>query len=479
MRPHTTPAKFAMLALLAASLFTACKKEGFVPVPPGNPGQPVVPKIQFASANYEVSEGFNDLEIEIRVNPKPAKPAAFTIRFDDQNTQNLRDYITIPGVEEGKITLTVGAGADKVSFRFKTANDDVHNDLPRQVKLTLEPAQGSALKPEGITSATVKILDDENHSMLGFEQPVINIYEQQQDGIEIKLLLEPAAKQAGYFDLSYTSSDAVHGQQFTTLPAFVQGRQRIWVEAGAPSVSFRLKPIDNYALNSHRTIRFTITGSSPHFTLNDKKELQFGILDNGASDRLTLKTIRDSYKGNNQYYMLPFSIRGRVTSINDNVPSRVAFIQDETGGIAVEFTGNNSLSIGELVAIRIDNAMLSEKNEVLTLSNVSNHGILRQGYEFYMVPDMTLEQLSQKPALLEGTLVTLKNVLIGTSSLGTTWKGDVDISDGPYTARVRTESFASFSDQPVPTGSRKSVTGILIWTQNGYVILPQSIQHIW
>jgi hypothetical protein len=90
---------------------------------------------------------------------------------------------------------------------------------------------------------------------------------------------------------------------------------------------------------------------------------------------------------------------------------------------------------------------------------------------------MTLQQLAQKPGQLEGTIVTLKQVSFGTSNLGNTLEGDVDIADGQFAAKMRTESFASFKNQPIPAGKR-DVTGVLIWTSKGYVILPQSAADI-
>lgn len=478
MKILLTPHRFPGIVLILLMLVFSCKKD---PVQPQHPINPSVSKVSFEKANFEVQENSAEFDLEIIIQPKTTKATTLSIKVEELNAAFQKDYLTFPGVENGKITLSVPAGAEKVNLQFK-AIDKAENDLQqRQIVLTLERVENSPLKPEGVTTTTITMKDGEINSTISFQFSDQLIYEHQSEGAELKILLEPAASKDGFIDISVATGNATFGKHFTTQPALVEGKQRLWVAKGAKWAILKVFPVDDYAWNEDRILKIFITGGSQHFTPGAQKQMDFTIRDNGRIQRLSLGAVRQSFKGQPLVFVMPVSIHGRVISTNDNLRNRVLFIEDETGGMAIEFESNHQVSFGHTVTIKIENAVLSEKEGVLTISHVDKNGVISHGVEPWTVPNRTLQQLRNHPEILEGTMVTLEDVYFAQGGSQGTMSGDIRITseDGRLGAYVRTEPFASWSHQTIPAGKR-SVTGILIWAGNekGYVILPQFVTDI-
>lgn len=462
--------------LLSLILLGSCKKDDII-IPPANPQQPAISKIQFATDKNEIPDNGNELSIEVLLNPKPTKPGSISIKIEEENAVHLSDYILIPGKENEKITLPFAAGAEKVSFRFKTVDDDVYNP-EKKVKFTLEEGDGSIFKPEGKIATTVKILDNERHSGIWFEELRSSIYENEQAGYNVKFLIEPAANEDGFIEVGITGTNALYDVHFSTDKPFVQGKLRLPVKAGDESVSFKILPIQNFEVNDTRALKFRVTQTSELLRADYLKEMELFILDNGQANRMSIRAIHNSFKGDEVFFLFPTTISGRVISKNENVSPKVAFIEDETGGIAVEFTGNNNLKMGEMVSIDIDGGSVSEKNDMLTISKIDNNNVQGQGIELWVIPEMTLAEINQNPAQLEGRMVTLKNVSFTDANGTKTLEGVHKIESNNHQARVLVNSFASFKNRIIPEGI-VSITGILVWSRNGYyTIIPQKLQDI-
>jgi hypothetical protein len=468
-------AKTFSVFLLSLVLFVSCKKD--IKTPPANPGPPVVSKIQFSADHHEIIDNGNDLEIEILLQPKPTRPGSIVIKVEDENAIYLKDYILIPGRENEKISIPFEAGRERVTFRLKTSDDKDYNE-ERKVKFTLEEIEGSNLKPEGKISNTVKIIDDERHSGIRFQETHASVSENERDGYEVKFLIEPAAKEAGYIEVDVNEIHALYAVHYSTNPAFIQGKLRLPVQAGDESVSFMVIPFQDYVINDTRKLKFKITDATGQLRPDYLKELELFILDNGQTGRLSIRSIHDAYRGEELYYLFPTTISGRVISMNDNVSPRTAFIEDETGGIAVEFMGNNTAKMGEMVTIAIENGKVSERNEMLTIQQIPNDNLVGQGIELWVIPELTLEQLNQKPEYYEGRMILLKNVSFPEANGSKVMEGIQTIQSNNQEARVLVNNFASFKNKIIPTGP-VSIRGILVWSRNGYyTIIPQRGQDI-
>lgn len=457
-------------------LAVSCKKNDIVkPVPIDN--LPQVSKAQFAAAEIELEEGFKSHTVEILLSPKASMAGTVTVKLEDlDGAIYQRDYVTLPETENGKIILAVEPGAEKVTFRFMSADDDLHNPA-RSVKITLEQDASALIKPEGRTSIIMNILDNEQYSKIGFTTERSSVSENEQAGIDVTLDIAPGARGNGYVDIEINPADLLYGQHFTTVPAAVNGKIRLMVSQGDQNAKFKVSPVNGYGQHSYKIIEFKIAESTENLKGFGNLEHELFVLENRENNRLTLKSIRENFTGREMVYLFPVTISGRVVSKNDNVLPNVVYIEDETGGIAVEFTGNNSIPMGQLITIAIEGGILTEKNDVLTIRNISNDQAQSQGFDIHVVPVFTLHELGQKQDAMEGKMITLKHVTFATSNQGNTLEGDVDITDGQYSAKVRTESFATFKNNVIPPGIR-AVTGVLLWTRDGYILLPQGASDI-
>lgn len=476
---HTMSSRFPFksisicYALILLALVACTKVE---PVEPG-PALPMPSKVQFALDNLSMDEGFISYDIDLLLSPKSSRNGKLTILLEDQGTAKyLTDYITIPGLENGKLELPVQAGDTKVSIRIISTDDDLHNQ-PRSIKLTLQQNEYTHIKPEGKTTLLVNLADNENFSKVGFTSERSSVFENDRNGTQVTLKLEPAAYGNGYVDVALNLNGNRYGEHFVTIPVAVNGKIRVPVAQGSQTADIKVIPINDFFLNNHRIIGFKLLESSSNLKSAGIADHELLILEDGEDNRITLKSIRESYKGSDIFYLLRTTIYGRVVSRGDNVSPKQIYIQDETGGIAVEFTGNHNLPMGENVTINIEGGTVSNVNEVLTIKGIANNAAQRNGTDAFVVPELTLKYLYENPATLEGTLVTVKGVSFGAPQYNNRIEGNVQIYDAGYIATVRTESFASFKNLPVPTGKR-DVTGVLIWTNNQYTILPQQASDI-
>ncbi|MCU0405317.1 MAG: hypothetical protein MUE99_12305, partial [Chitinophagaceae bacterium] len=248
----TTQFTFAKLTLLLGSIILtaiSCSKEDIVkPAPVDN--NSIITKAQFYTEAIEIEEGFKSYDVDILLSPKPNKAGTITVILEDlESAVYQQDYITIPGKEDGKIILSVQPGSEKVSFRIMSADDDLHNQ-PRSIKLTMEQSASAHIKPEGKISSLLTLLDNENYSKIGFVESRSWVYENEQSGKEVTLKIEPAAKGNGYIDIDINMNGVVYGQQFTTLPAAINGKVRVMVKQGQQTATFKVIPVNDYFMSS-------------------------------------------------------------------------------------------------------------------------------------------------------------------------------------------------------------------------------------
>ena len=154
------------------------------------------------------------------------------------------------------------------------------------------------------------------------------------------------------------------------------------------------------------------------------------------------------------------SITGIV--ISDKTATNIAtanlIIQDGDKGIAIRFTGNHSLSLGDSVTIDITGGKLSWYNNMLQLSNIAVSKAVKYGSGKIVTPrTATLAQCTSNYSNWESTLVKITGVSV---TGGGTYSGNKTITDASGSFTMYTRSAATFSAEMVPS-SPKTFTGIL------------------
>lgn len=448
-------------------LLNACSKDNDLPT---NPGNPQITKIQFLQEQYQATENGTGTTVEIGLQNKPVIAGRVSVKLQSNTAEYGTDYVTQPEAINGTILLPVTSGSEKVSLTIVPVNNDVRN-IARELNMVISQEE-STFKPEGKIQSKVIIADDETYSLASFHETQASIFENAATGYTVLVDIEPAAVAAGFIDIALASANAVYGEHYSTMPAAENGKLRIPVQAGNGSVSFVMFGADNLHVNARRKVSITLDNTSENIRQGQHKEMDFFIEDNDDDRGKNISQIRPIYTGTAHTFSTSTRITGVVTSHNDNLDGRVMYIEDGTGGIAIRFPNRHEFNTGDVVSLELDGAILSETNGILNISQISNGAATRTGFQNKIIPETSPVVLYHTTEILEGRIITLKNVRFIDADGTTTLRGEHRITDGGRQVIVRTENFASFANRIIPEGNL-SVTGILVWRNNEYTIYPQ------
>ncbi len=186
-------------------------------------------------------------------------------------------------------------------------------------------------------------------------------------------------------------------------------------------------------------------------SLNDLEYV--GEYDPGQADLITLANLRNLFEDGATTAPANKSIEGIIISDidNDNITARNAYIQDETGGIALRFSANSSYKLGDKVRISVGNIELSEFRGLLQINNIPNGNaqLLSSGNTIEPV-ETTIQNLKNNMQTFESTLVRIVDATITGSS---TFNGNTTITDSSGSIVMFTRSDASFASSAVPSGA--------------------------
>lgn len=469
--------KNVMPFFLIMLVFTACKKEETDRPQPGNPPEPVIIKTQFSNSEFPLSENAGETSYELQLSTVTARQESVILTVASATAQYGTDFTTLPAAENGKIQLTVEAGKQSVMFKVIPVNNNIRNGI-RELQFSIT-AEGS-IKPDTRSNAKIILADDDQKASVAFALAHAFTLESQADGYTAQLHITPMSFSDGFVEIGFTSANAVYGSQFVTEPAMMNGKLRVPVMQNQSTISFQIKPVNDAVQAPLRTINFGISSVSEHLEPGMQNQLMFTIADDDhpLPPATPVQTIRNMYKGTDLYFWTATFISGIVTSINDNIEPAVAYIEDAGGGIAVKFTSANTLTYGERVIINLQGSHISNTNDGLEIKEVPNNAVIRTGWEIYVIPSVTLNELYSSTTSMEGRLVSLSNVIFTQANGTATLQGDRSITDGQRTVLVRTASFASFRNRIIPQG-KVTVIGILIEKNGEYIILPLNSESIY
>ncbi|WP_407520213.1 DUF5689 domain-containing protein [Lacibacter sp. MH-610] len=462
---------------IAFLVLTSCSKKDDLPQNPGNPNQPAVVTTQFSNAEYSLTENAGETSYELRFSSATSKAESVVMNITSATAQYGRDFTTQPEAVNGKLRLNVEAGKQLTTFKLIPVNNNLKDGI-REIQFTITSEGG--IKPDARSTAKIVITDDETKASLSFAQANASVVESNTDGYTAQVLITPMAFSNGFADVTFTSANATYGTHFTTEPAMVNGKLRIPVLQGQATVSFKIKPVNDAVQTAMRSVTFGISTTSEDLEAGMQNQLNFTIADDDhpLPTGTPIQTIRSTYMGTDTYLWTQTFIAGLVTSVNDNIDPAIAYIEDGTGGIAVRFTSNNTLTYGERVIINIQGSVITERNGALEIKQVDNNAVIRTGWDIYVIPTYSVSDLYQSATSMEGRVVSLSNVSFTQANGVATLQGDRTITDGKKTAIVRTESFASFRNRIIPQG-KVTVVGILVEQNGQYIILPLNGESIY
>ncbi len=175
---------------------------------------------------------------------------------------------------------------------------------------------------------------------------------------------------------------------------------------------------------------------------------------------MTLANLRQNFNEGVTTIPANTRIEGVVISDmeNDNHPGQNLFLMDESGaGIALRFSGFHDFPLGSKIRVIVSNMPMNRFNGLLQIENIPIGNAYDLGPGVLPVPvQTTIGSINNLVELYESTLVTIPNVTIS----GSTFTGNLTMSDGTGQMLLYTYNWASFAGSPVPSGT-VTLTGIV------------------
>lgn len=190
----------------------------------------------------------------------------------------------------------------------------------------------------------------------------------------------------------------------------------------------------------------------------------------GNETAISIQEVRNLFKGGTKTGPAGRKIVGVVISdrTNGNWDTRNLVVQDASGGIAIRFTSNTTLNVGDAVEIVIAGQELSEFNGLLQVNNVDNNLAIKTGAGTLPTPrEATTAEVKANLENWESTLVKIKNATI---SGGSTYSGSRKINDASGNVDLFTRSQATFATQAIPSGTVEVVAVISQFTNAQLII---------
>lgn len=185
---------------------------------------------------------------------------------------------------------------------------------------------------------------------------------------------------------------------------------------------------------------------------NERKRI--GFAENIGGTKISIADLRSKYTGSDTTVPDDAYIEGIITMSGideDNMSNRNAYIQDDSGAIALRFSAATSVLRGYQVKVSVKDVLLSEYNGLLQ-ANVDQNTQVEFVAENVADPAPAVITLAQ---LLSGDyesqLVQIDDVQFETET--GTYSGGQNITDCTDTALIYTSSYATFADDSYPTGN--------------------------
>lgn len=410
--------------------------------------------INFETSSSNTAEGnATGLDINLPLSAVAPGTGQVVVNITSSNAVYGTHYTTEPAAVDGDVTLQVAVGdASKVIKVLPINNANVN--ATRVLTFTIESATSAIQLGTNLTH-TFTINDDETPSTAAFATAEGSVSEGLTEGVNVVVNFTPATNAAGTLELSFTSTTATYGTNFTTEPAAVDGKISLSVESGAGSISFKIIPIEDTNENSNRTINFSMTASTGIVIFESgaaSTQYSHTITDNDAVT--SIANVRGLYQGANLDVTNSLRIRGIVTSSNPQVNTNNIWVQDATAGIVVRFAAanNNAIKRGDEVVIELNGGQFTAFNGLLQVQNVPNANatVIDENNTLPAPQAVTVAEFNT--GNYEGKLVRINDVGFVDADGTLTMNGSRTISDGTNITTVRTESGASFSGTAMPLG---------------------------
>lgn len=457
------------LLLLATPLyFGGCSNEDT-----DDPQESDAVQVAFESEVSEPGGDVTSVEVFLTFSENASKSGSVRVGVAGNMAYGTHFY-TEPAATNGELEVPVIKGQATAKFKVHKLADVDNGDNMLQfilknpsISLTLGDPSLSLLRFTKGAS---------DFSYIGFSSATAELWEDDTDGIELSLALNKAQATTELVTIDLIpSGQLVYGEDFTTDPLPVLGQLKLEIPAGTLSSSIKIIPSDNNVLETDYHISLQISATTGHLVKGGISEMHIDFREDDDPEGILIHSIAEVRDRFNQfpgdwYFPEDYFIEGVITSASNVADEKSAYIQDGTAGILLHFGMDNLLHLGDKVRLNLKNASGITLNGQKSIEGISDRlGTLLDEDVSVNPEEISLQQLLS--GNYEGRRVRVSGVRFGAANGVATFEGNRILSNGTYSAVVKTFASADFSTAVLPEGMI-SIQGVV--GDYGY-LLPQEM----
>ena len=441
----------SLIALILALGFTGCTKE------PGD-DTPDPSSINFLVLSDSIYHTDDSLVVELKLHRQADIDGHVSVRLSGDAVPG-QDFTTNPLAVNGIITLEILKGTQSAQFIISRSGPYL---TEKTINLSIEnPTDGFMLGNQ--VSSSVKLLKHYVDS-INFSDVFIHISEFESNGYEIEMNLSGSNTQTEQVTVEIINPEgSVYGTHYNTDPAAVQNGLVMDVVPGMTKVSFKIIPVNDNIIRGTYEVLFRISATTGRLQKGTFNELVVRVEEDDHSEAVihTITELKTKFSEHTGEFWLgdDYFIEGIITSANNVVNNKTAYIQDATGGIMLMFTIQNYLKMGDKVKINLKGGSGNNINGQKAIFGIQDMLGIKLAEDQVVLPEViSFEQLAT--GNYEGKRVRINNVSFTNANGSNTFKGNWNIMSGTSGSIVTTYSTAPFSNNILPQGNL-SVTGIV------------------
>lgn len=330
--------------------------------------------VKFNDRTIGLSELGGTSEILINLDKAATKNGTIIITVE---TLSSNSFTTAPAISNNQLILPVTSGQESVKFQFTPTDNNLH-DENQFIDFTItQVSDGFTIGSEKTLRLT--ILENDLPTLVGFSDAHSTLLENRDGDFFVPILFSLQAPGEGIIEVSLGSATSLYGVYFTTEPVAVNGKIHMNVAAGAGHVFMKVKPINNFNLNGHKEIEFTITDAS-------------GAIEKGTLLSHRLSITDDELAGKAKGYRVGsnngWSIQRTYEYNEQGLVSRILWEQNTPGQLTGSYTYsyNNAGQVTEMLESSNYKTIYTWENERIIKSEKYREGVL-QSYSTYGYDD--------------------------------------------------------------------------------------------
>ncbi len=239
--------------------------------------QPFPSVIEFSQDNYSILEGGSQATITLNLSAAQFTPQTVVINAIGFPGITSTDYSTVPGLNNGNITLDIPANTTEISFSVQGLLDGF-GELDENITFTIGALSGGLIAGSQDNTQVTIINTDQIFSQINFDADTLYITEGA-GPIDINLNITPTVAASYISVITAFNGPSVQTDYFTT-PALGNSQLLLQSTINQGTLSFSLNTFNDFLIEADEVVRFTITTVSTGLQIGTTSSVVVIILDN-------------------------------------------------------------------------------------------------------------------------------------------------------------------------------------------------------